>query len=223
MKNLKSSALNNQSGFIIADFLFAFTLVISCGIIIFALSFSLATVEISQYIVWSTARSYSAGNISEAKANQEAISKFNNLADRFPLLTGRGNSSGTAWFILNNIAVGNLVAGIDGDLMAKLGSDKDNKAGDGEKRQPWVGAKADLEFKLLASIRVPFLGPVANKSDKNFKFPIRAFIIRSPSQTECYNFFSAGNRFTNGIQKLEPQMNSVGSSSGYVPMEDNGC
>ncbi|MBC7466382.1 MAG: hypothetical protein H7256_10350 [Bdellovibrio sp.] len=215
--------LNNQSGFIIADFLFSFVLVISCGIIIFALTFSLATVEISQYIVWSTARNYSAGNTSEADAKTQATLKFNNLADQFPLLTARGATS-SPWFVLNGLAIGDLAntSGGDNDLRTKLASDRDNKDQAGEYRQPWTGAKADLQLKLLSGIKVPFLGPIA--ADKTaFTFPVRAFIIRHPSQAECYDFYSGAKRFSQGIQKLESQMNSLGSSGSYVVMEDNGC
>ncbi|MFZ3229584.1 MAG: hypothetical protein WA160_05220 [Pseudobdellovibrio sp.] len=221
-KNTSIKILNNQSGFIIADFIFAFTLVLCCGIIIFALTFSLATVEISQYIVWSTARNYSAANQNEPAANLQAKSKFNNLADHFPLLTGRGSTS-SSWFTLDDLVVGDLAAGSDSDFSGRAGSDKENKAGDGEKRQPWIGARANLEFKLLAGIRIPFLGSIASKGDKNFKFPIRAFVLRHPSQDECYDFFKSSKRFSEGIQKLETQMNSVGNSSYYVRMEDNGC
>lgn len=217
--------LKNQSGFIIADFLFSVVLVAGCGIMIFGLTFSLATTEISQYIVWTTARNYAAGNITETDARTQATKKFNNLSDQFPLLTGRGDAA-KPWFILDGLLIGDLASpmGGDTDFRAKIGADKDNKdgGGSGERRQPWIGAKADLELKLFSSLRIPFLGPVAQ--DKTlFKFPIRAFIIRSPSQTECYDFYSASKRFSQGIQKLESQMNSLGSASSYVPMEDNGC
>lgn len=211
--------LNNESGFIIADFLFSFVLVISCGIVIFALTFSLATIEISQYIVWTTARNYSAGNTNEAAAKTQASLKFKNMADQFPLLTANGST----WFVLNGLAIGDLASpGIDNDLRTKLAADRDNKDQVGEFRQPWTGAKADLELKLLSGMKIPFLGPMA--TDKTaFTFPVRAFIIRHPSQSECYDFYSASKRFSQGIQKLEPQMSSIGSSSSYIAMEDNGC
>jgi len=222
----RKSNLKNQSGFIIADFLFSFTLIISCGIVIFGMTFSLASVEISQYIVWSTARNFSAANISETVAQQQARVKFANLSKQFSLITGASTSGVTPWFVLNNLLVGNLAgpSGADGDLRAKLAGDSDNKdnGGSGERRQPWIGAKADLELKLLSGFNVPFLGPVA--PDKTiFKFPIRAFVLRHPSQEECFGFFTKEKRFNLGIQKLETQMESIGDANKYVPIEDNGC
>lgn len=228
MNSKKNSInLNNQSGFMMAEFLFSLTLVAGCGIIIFGLTFSLATIEISQYIVWSTARNYSAANTTEPYARIQATTKFNNLADQFPKLTGRGAGANSPWFNLTDVSIGDLATsnGGDADLIAKLSSDKDNKdqGGYGERRQPWIGAKASLELKLFASLNVPFLGPIATDKTK-FTFPIRAFILRHPSQKECYDFYSASQRYSLGIQKLEPQMASLpDGSSSYVPMEDNGC
>ncbi len=227
--NKSKSILNNQSGFLIADFLFAFVLVISCGILIFGFTFSLAMIEISQYIVWSTARNYSVANISEDDANKQAIRKFNNLSDQFPLLTGRSSSP---WFILDKLIVGDL-ANIDTDLSLRLDTEKENKDGNFQARQPWIGAKANIEFKLLQDFRIPFLGRVAEPGNPNFSFPIRAFILRHPSVKECQGFFTFENRFTKGIQNISGEdfgsiytispANLNDASLKYVPMEDNGC
>ena len=235
MKNQKHLFnLNNQSGFIIADFLFAFVLVLGCGILIFALTFSLATIEISQYIVWSTARNYSAANfktrspviadgytVNSPFAELQALDKFNNLADKFPLLTGRGSAK--PWVTLDNPLVGDLIK-IDSDLSSKIGPERLNKDGGQQVRQPWIGAKADLKLNLLLEVKVPFLGPFADQSNADkFTFPIRAFILRHPSQQECLNFYS--KRYTEGIQKIPGENFKLlpDGSAQYSPMEDNGC
>ena len=217
--------VSNQSGFIVADFLFSFVLVISCGILIFGFTFSLATVEIAQYIVWSTARNFAAGNVDEQTARTQATSKFNNLADMFPLISGRGTGA-TPWFTMSPPTIGNL-ANIDNDLSTKLGADKLNRDPSGQIRQPWIGAKSDLELKLLSGFRFPFLGPVV-PDKKDFTFPIRAFVLRHPSQSECYNFFSMQKRYREGILLLNQiegtNFNSFASDPNkYVPIEDNGC
>ena len=220
-----SRSISNNSGFIIADFLFSFALVISCGIIVFALTFSLATVEISQYMVWSAARNYSAGNFDPLTAQAQAKKKFDTLADKFPLISGRGAAS-TPWFTLTDPVIGDL-AKIDADLIGKLGVDKINKDVTQQVRQPWIGVKSDLQLKLLSGLRVPFLGPVTGSKDF-FTFPIRAFILRHPSQQECYSFFSKEKRYNEGILKLNDS-SAEGSNfpttgaNEYVPIEDNGC
>ena len=107
MKNINNANkkfINNSKGFLAADFLFSFVLVISCGIVVFALTFSLATIEISQYIVWSSARAYSSANLNRLASESAGRKKFENLSKAYPLLTGNGATS--PWFNLNTIVVG---------------------------------------------------------------------------------------------------------------------
>ncbi|AGH96585.1 hypothetical protein [Pseudobdellovibrio exovorus] len=217
---------NGNSGFIIADFLFAFVMVIGTGIFIFALTFSLATIEVAQYIVWSTARNYSAANLNEPAAQQQARQKFENLTAAFPLLTGNGADS--PWFQLSSdsLVIGDL-AKLDTKLMEDL-SDEDRF---NLSRQPWTGASARINLRLFASLKVPFLGPVAE--DKSlFEFPVRAFIIRHPRRDDCQRFFYQ-QRFDLGIKQLEngnlegfsgtPSTLSTISNVSNGLGEDNGC
>jgi len=215
--NLKKNfSINNSSGFLVADFLFSFILVISCGIIIFAMTFSLATIEIAQYIVWSAARSYSAAHLNAGDSRTAGENKFNNLAAKYPLLTGVGGSGSSPWFELTGLEVGdNASAGLNAVVIG-------NTLGP-ENRHPWTGARANLHLKLFESIKIPFLGKIATDSSV-FTFPIRAFILRNPSQEECLNFFKTENRFDQGIKNLEPWKGTpLGTSGAYVPIEDNGC
>lgn len=214
-KSIKRNIINNNSGFLAADFLFSFVLVIGCGIIIFALTFSLATVEIAQYITWSAARAYSSGNKTAADSKAAADTKFKNLSLKFPLLTGADGSS--AWFLLTSTNVGdNAWTGMDGLTNAKNASKISV-----ENRQPWTGVSATLDWKLFKSIKLPFLGKIVGSDDSVFTIPIRAFILRNPSQDECLQFYR--DRFSQGIQSLESGWSSLGVSVSYAPIEDNGC
>lgn len=213
----------NNSGFIVADFLFAFVMVIGVGIFIFGFTFSLATIEVAQYIVWSTARNYSAANEEPGLSDIQARKKFSTLSAKFPLLTGNGSDA--PWFELNeaDLIIGNLATD-DPDFGISQG-DKTN-----EFRQPWTGVSAKINLKLFAGLQLPFLGKVAQ--DKSlFEFPVRAFIIRNPSAQECQRFFYSQNyRWLEGIKKLEN--GKIGPSFSVMPIvgvggsgygEDNGC
>lgn len=229
MKQIKRfTPLQNSSGFIVADFLFAFVLVISISIFIFGLTFSLATVEVGQYIVWSTARNYSMGNTSAAAAEIGARKKFGNITAAFPSLTGNGATD--PWFELldTNLAVGDLSdSSVDATFAALISSDdKTNRY-----RQPWTGASAKIYLKLFAGFQIPFLGPVA-AAKEDFEFPLRAFMIRSPSEEECRNFFYQNQRYDEGILKLENGTLAVPLRANSLPAggatlnghgEDNGC
>ena len=197
-KNFKKS----EAGFMTAEFLFAFTMVLGCGVLIFAFTFSLMTIEVAQYIVWSSARSYAVGNKTEGASLLAGRTKYKNLIAAFPLLTGSGNSS--AWFKMSDVA-------IVGDLTSALNDgavDKDNKSGSGnpEVRHPWTGVQAELDLILFKGIKVPFLGPIA-ADPSTFQFPVRGILLRHPSQEECLKFFA--DKFTEGIQKFNSVDGSV--------------
>ena len=198
--------------------------------LIFLLTFSLAVVEISQYIVWSTARNYSSANQDPDAAIKQALLKFKNLSAQFPLLTGSNNPS--PWFILDDPKVGDLSKNInDADFVAKLENDTENRDGAKQIRQPWIGARAYLHFKILEGVKMPFLGPILLEEKRgDFKFPIRAFILRHPSQSECQMFYKKENRFDLGIQRITGEsfdqiqnIHGGNPTSSYVPLEDNGC
>jgi len=214
MKKSAAAFLKNNQGFIVADFLFSFVLVISCGIIIFALTFSLATIEIAQYITWSAARSYSAAAKTSEDSRISAETKFKYLSAKFPLLTGIGSDS--AWFELKLGQLGDAASRELKGVQLKNSS----TGGGAENRQPWTGVSSELRLKLFESIRIPFIGKISSNPDV-FKFPLHAFILRNPSQKECLDFFK--NRLRNGIQPLEPSWSSLSIDVNRVSIEDNGC
>jgi len=219
MKKLSNKKfIRNNSGMLIADFLFAFTMVIGIGMFMFALTFSLATIEVGQYIIWSTARNYSAARYNEDLARSEATDKFKALTDQFPLLTGSG------WFELSAdvLRIGELDK-IDPSLTISADDAKNNF------RQPWTGASTTINLKLFANMNVPFLGKVAADTS-SFTFPVRAFLIRNVSTNECQDFFYIkSERYEGGIMKLKggnvaPAAFGITSEcTGNGCGEDNGC
>lgn len=217
MKKTSGKILLNNSGFLVADFLFSFVLVIGCGIVIFALTFSLATVEIAQYITWSAARSYSAANKTSAASKLAGETKFKNLSLKFPLLTGADATS--PWFVLTKKIIGDAAYdGLQGPV--DVNNRTPGPGGGAENRHPWTGVSAELEWKLFESIKIPFLGRIAKPGSDVFKIPIRAFLLRNPSQDECLKFFEL--RFDQGIKNLESGWGGLPMGN-YIPIEDNGC
>lgn len=219
MKNrLKSKFRKNNSGMIIADFLFAFVMVIGVGMFMFALTFSLATIEVTQYIVWSTARHYSAAQKNEIAARESAEKKFEALLTKFPLLVNSG------WFEISrdDLKIGELDV-IDPSFNINS-DDKINNF-----RQPWTGASTTINLKLFSGLQIPFLGKVSTDPEA-FKFPVRAFIIRNVSVDECKKFFKSEQRYEEGMKKLEDSKlakEAFGPIQGTCDSgfcgEDNGC
>jgi len=227
-----SKLIRNQSGFMTAEFLFAFTMVIGAGILIFALTFALTTVEVAQYIVWSAARAHAVGNIDPDAAVKAGETKYTNLTAVFPLLTGQDSDS--PWFKMPKVTdKDELVIGDISESMKKKDGaiDAANAAEPGgEVRHPWIGVESNIELKLLSGLNLPFLGKITEKPD-DFKFPIRGILFRHPSTSECTNFFK--NKFTQGVKILPTENSGMQSTpwkslsgtadAAYAPMEDNGC
>lgn len=222
---LKQNSIRNESGFIVADFLFAFVMTLGVGIFIFALTFSLATIEVGQYIVWSTARNYSAAAQTPQQAKTSAEEKFKALAEQFPLLTNIGGES--SWFELSesDLKIGDDLT-ISDTALGITGQDAAN-----DFRQPWTGASTVIKLKLFSGLTIPFLGKVVADGSM-LEFPIRAFLIRNVSSIECQAFFSGQNggpRISLGIQKLENEKLAKdtwaleGEGIGLLHGEDNGC
>lgn len=221
----------NNSGFMTAEFLFAFTMVIGSGILIFALTFALTTVEIAQYIVWSAARAHAVGNKTVLDSVKSGETKYTNLTAAFPLLTGNGSDS--PWFNMPTVQDrSEFFVGDISDMIKRKDSaiDKDNASEPGgEARHPWIGVESSINLKLLSGITIPFLGKIT-ETPEEFKFPIRGVLFRHPSYDECQNFFKA--KFAQGISKMpnEPAWTNSPLNTGdtrtankFSPMEDNGC
>lgn len=213
-----------------AEFLFAFTMVIGCGILIFALTFALTTIEIAQYIVWSSARSYAVGNKLATDSKTLGETKYKNITAAFPLLTGEGNDS--PWFRMAKVEDANdFRVGEISEMIKKRHSavDKDNADPSGEARHPWIGVESTIDLILFKGLQVPFLGKIT-ETPEEFKFPVRAVLFRHPSYEECTNFFK--EKFRQGIQQMPGEnvtsdrlqrWNDLGDAGQYSPMEDNGC
>lgn len=204
-----------EEGFIVADFLFSFILILGCGMVVFALTFSLMTIEVGQYITWSAARSYSGAAINKDESVTAAQEKFQKLSAQFPLLTGSSTSS---WFELK---IGNV--GADARPQSLQDADQKNSLG-GESRHPWSGVSATLDLKLFKGLKIPFLGRIARDGD-TFKMDLSAFLLRNPSQQECLDFTK--NKFRDGILQMNDGQMGQGylgqGANMYVPVEDNGC
>lgn len=229
MKKIKnnSNILASEAGFLTAEFLFSFTLVIGSGIVIFAFTFALASVEIAQYITWSAARAYASGNVDAASARSDALLKYNNLTAGFPAITGNGVD--TPWF-------GMTLDTID-DLSSKINeAEKENiDINSKQARHPWYGVRAKIDLKLFKNLQIPFLGKVTN-DPSTFEINVSSVLLRNPSVDECKKFFDYDNKFAQGIKKMKVDSGSGSSTfeavvtdpadakrEGYVMSEDNGC
>jgi hypothetical protein len=208
----QSRAPLNQSGFIIFDFIFALVLTVSIGILLFSISYSMAIVEVTQYISFSTARAHLASNKSPSAQKEHARKKFEMLATG---KTAIGSLYTSGWFGIAKSDAVDIRGGTSGDgrsFSSDLGSGSDNP-----NRNWYVGVSIPLDLKLM-SFNLPFLGRTG-EDGKGFKTKLNTMLIRESSEKECQDFMN--NR--REVLRTLPSAQNYYEPSGYYPIEDNGC
>jgi hypothetical protein len=208
--NFKSK-IKDQAGLIVADFIFSIVLASGLGIILFSMSYTLAVVEVTQYVSFATARAGMAGNKSADEQEKKARAKYTQL------ITGKGAVGtlyGTAWF----------TAGSPDKLDVRQGPTgngamfSDDLAGGNDRRNWFMGVSVPLTVGIL-KFNLPLIGDTAPDSDNGLETSLNAMLIRDPSEKECKDFMEqrrqALKQLPSGAQFYEP--------ASYIGLEDNGC
>lgn len=201
--------LLNQRGVTTIDFLFAIIIAGGLSAIVFAVTYTLTVVEVTQYIAFSTARAHLAGNVDMASQEKSARDKYEALtsSDAF-----RSLYSGS-WFSVspaNEIEIRQGPTHFADDYPAQTEGN----------REVFHGVRINLTADIL-QMNLPFIGRVVPEDD-SFTTRVAAFLIREPSFDECKRF----------LEDRQNAMWSVGGSrfsqfnrnaSVDVAWEDNGC
>lgn len=204
----------NQAGVVTMEFIFSLVIAAGLSALLFAVSYTLAIVEVTQYVVYSSARAQLAGNKDPQAQRTAAIDKYKQLT------TGKGAIAtvyGTKWFEIGKPDALDVRGGpsadgktFGGDLAG--GSDLPN-------RNWFLGVSTPLTAKIM-NFKIPFLGSTNPESEDNsFKTRLNAMLIREPSQKECFDFFE---RRRSAFSSL-PSGQSFYRAADYIPQEDNGC
>ncbi|PIS11226.1 MAG: hypothetical protein COT73_05100 [Bdellovibrio sp. CG10_big_fil_rev_8_21_14_0_10_47_8] len=202
--------MKNQSGFVTTEFLFAVIIAFGLTMLTFALTFTLSTVEIVQYTVYSAARAQAAGNFDVEAQKKTAQSKYEKLI--------AGNAFGplfqNGWYTVSKPS----------DLEIRAGNG-DNFEGDYRSSNyvsnTFQGVRATLVAKIL-EMRLPFVGSVTPEDD-GFKARLTGFLIREPSQKECFDFMEARKEALWTVDGQNRFSRFRKSTDYAVSWEDNGC
>jgi len=212
MSNLRrTTRLKSQSGLIVADFVFSISLAASLGILLFSISYTLAVVEVTQYVSFSVARAHMAGHKNPTEQETKARDKYIQLTKSKGAV---GSLYSTSWFMVGGEDKLDIRSGPtgNGELF-----DQD-LAGGADKRNWFIGVGIPLTIGLL-KINLPLIGDTAPDSDDGMQTQINTMLIRDPSEKECRDFMeqrrAAFRNLPSGTQFYEP--------ASYVGIEDNGC
>ncbi len=205
--------MNGQRGFITTEFLFAIVIAFGMSMLTFAMTFTLSTVEVAQYIVYSAARAQAAGNLDKNSQIEEARLKYASLAADKKLSSLFTNG----WFSISKKS--------ELDVRPGSGSSTDNFGGDYQKGgyDTFQGVRTTFIAKIL-ELNVPFLGKVTPE-DGGFKTRILALMIREPSHQECVKFQNDRVVQFGNNPSFDGRFGSFLSKSKDLPIpwEDNGC
>ena len=189
-----------KKGAVTTDFIFAMVMVAGVSFVLMALTFSLAAVEVAQYVTFATSRVYFGAHKDKATQQALAQTKFNNIVKKGGI--GRVLKNQGQWFELKFV-------GAD-DFSQQYGSTIDSDI--------FEGAQTDFNAKVL-NIRIPFFGSTndAGIDSGGFTARLNSYIGREPTQEECSQFNSQR------LQGLSSLGYSPSLTNAYVEISDNGC
>ena len=189
--------MNNQSGALTLDFIFALVLMLSMTMLLGVFSFTLSVVEGVQYLTYSSSRAYFAGHLSPADQISAGENKFKDLAatGAYKKLLKKD------WFDV---------------VIDKVGDSKDTYDSSDE-RDIFEGVRAKLTVGIL-DLEIPFFGQT--KGDEPFVTYVTSFLGRESTTEECMAVIQ--NRYE-AILDLDSYRANATNPSAYVPYDDNGC
>ncbi|MEI7973387.1 MAG: hypothetical protein WCH11_03370 [Bdellovibrio sp.] len=198
-----------QSGQITIEFLFSLILALGMFSLLFAISFTLTMVEITQYVVFSSTRAMIAANLDPETQTEVARQKYEQLVGR-PSSPAHSLFNGS-WFRLSSSRELDIRTGVNRDFSSDLAGGRDSK-------NIFTGVSTLLSSQLL-NINIPFLGSTSGGDDNAFSTRVNTILIREPSQKECFTWYS---------ERAQALLEVPSSRGFYKPdqllrMEDNGC
>lgn len=214
----QNSILKNQNGFLTIDFIFSMVIAVCMSMMLFALCFTLSTVEIAQYVAYSVARSYHTGQIDSDAQEQAGRAKLQKILSSTTF--GQLFNKQYGWFELSNLEIKKGLT--TSDQFAEYSPEKSNN------RLPQTGVRLTLTAKIL-NFKVGPLGSSSSENDGLFTTRVTGLLFREPTVKECQAQMAYGSRYQaildldDRYQRLMDQQTSKPTPTDYLPLEDNGC
>jgi hypothetical protein len=210
--------MKNQSGQVTIDFLFASVLILSVTTLMMALTIALSLSEILQYVSYSAARSYFAGDETESDQMTAAEKKASSLVSKgLPFLH---NAIASKWIIITGGAInpGNPRAKNYNNYADSLGVPSQ-----GERTQ-FTGYQIKFQIPILG-LKLPLLGPAIAPPDgqNGFSATVSSMLMREPSHSECVQYM---NQIYDTLKNRNSTFGTTSSHTSLTTFSailDNGC
>lgn len=206
--------MRNQRGIVTLDYLFAFILVGGFSFLFLALSVTLSTVEIVQYMTFASARNFYAGHVSPQTQFDAAQEKFNQISSNpvfLPLFTN-------GWFQLDKktLSIGSI-SRKNPDFASYRQPDQQNL---------FHGTVIYLVANVL-DFKVPFFGSTTRISQggkEGYGSYIGSYLGRETTYMECDNFMKLRFPAIKRLQNNKGAENFSRANAKYIFIpSDNGC
>ena len=146
--------IKSQSGFVTAEFMFAVVIAFGMTILTFAFTFTLSTVEVTQYVLFSAARAHSAANYDKESQQKQARLKYTSLV-KSKVLSPLFNNG---WF---EIAKPEQIEIRSGD---GVNFEREYSTSTGDSRHNMQGVRGFITAKIL-QMRLPMIGDITPDDD----------------------------------------------------------
>lgn len=190
--------LRSERGMITIDFSLALFVAIGFGAVLFAIAVTFSLVEVTQYLAFSTARSYVAGHVSPEAQKDLGKLKFTELI------------SGPVFKGLYALDMMRLQEPEFGDFSSEFSGNPNHDS--------FTGVRLPAKANLL-QMRIPILGNLAS-DDKTGSVNISAYMLREVSNEECVNNF-VQKRYSK-LKQIDPAY-SAAPANIEIFISDNGC
>lgn len=210
----------NNKGVITIDFLFAFTFVFGLVYLLFVVCFTFFMVEVTQYITFSSARSYLAAHDTNQKQLEMGNQKFLQLTQS-ELSPVKGILGNLKWYQISSPLIGKF--GDDGFNYPQVEGQVllDEYDVTRPDQNTFWGIRVEFIPKVL-DFSVPFVGSTNEKGEGTgeiFKSNIQSFLGREVSADECLNM--QANRWN--LIKSKSSKYSQYPNMNLPKVADNGC
>lgn len=194
--------IKNQKGILTFDFIFSFMIVIGLFQFYFYITFTLLAAQATQYVMFSSARAFFAGNHGVQEQSALAESKFQRLTEDTPL----------AIFYKSKVILSNFEAREFEEIPVTSPG-----------RQKFVGTSVLFDAKML-NFTVPLMGSTASELEgEGFTATISAYLYREPTSIECLAFNNDRGNAIKAMNAKYAQSASYGFSNDVGVFSDNGC
>lgn len=213
-----ASSARQQLGVVTTEFVLSIVLISGVAVALFALSYTLVVVEVTQYIAFSVARAHAVAHRNPDLQKEVAESKYQALISKPPI----SHFFKGQWFEIAKPTELQIKQGLnpDDNFASQIGN---NSGGNNYNR--FQGVMIRLVPKIM-NFKIPLIGNTnPDGEDEAFATNINGLLIREPTAFECQEYFKNRNKAEVWRSLMSDSASGIYQikDNDFANSEDNGC